>query len=225
MEITIENGPGCAAARVTMEPHEQITTEGGAMMTMSGDMSIETTTHKKGKGGLLKAMKRMLSGEGFFLNHYTASQAGGEILLSTTLPGDMMTCELDNEGLIVQGGSYVASTPNIEIDFSWQGFKSLLSGESVFWLNLNGAGKVIVNSFGAIYPIQVDGEHIVDTGHIVAFEQTLDFTITKAGGSWISSMLGGEGFVCKFQGKGTVWCQSHNATSFGQALGSKLKSR
>ena len=65
----------------------------------------------------------------------------------------------------------------------------------------------------------------MDTGHIVAFNDTLDFSITKAGGSWISSFLGGEGLVCKFKGKGTVWCQSHNASGFGKILGPRLKPR
>ncbi|MCI5144481.1 MAG: AIM24 family protein, partial [Candidatus Electrothrix sp. AR3] len=88
-----------------------------------------------------------------------------------------------------------------------------------------GSGKVVINSFGEIYPIEVDGEYIVDTGHIVAFNETLNFDITKAGKSWISSFLGGEGLVCKFKGKGTVWCQSHNATGFGQTLGPMLRSR
>ena len=87
------------------------------------------------------------------------------------------------------------------------------------------AGKVILNSFGAIYPVEVEGETIVDTGHIVAFGETLDFKITKAGKSWISSILGGEGLVCRFHGQGTVWCQSHNPSSFGQTLGPNLRPR
>ena len=72
---------------------------------------------------------------------------------------------------------------------------------------------------------RVDGEYIVDTGHIVAFNETLNFTITKAGGSWMTAILGGEGLVCKFQGRGTVWCQSHNPSGFGQAIGPLLKAR
>ena len=195
------------------------------MIAMSGDMSIETTTHKKGKGSILKAAKRLLSGESFFMNHFTASPKGGNIWLGMTLSGDLMQYQLNNENLIVQGGSYVASESNINIDMGWQGFKSILSGERVFWLNLSGQGKVILGSYGAIYPIEVDGNYIVDTGHIVAFQETLDFSITKAGKSWISSMLGGEGLVCKFNGKGTVWCQSHNPSSFGKTLGPMLRPR
>jgi len=225
MNIEIVHGPGNAAAKVTLDGGETLTSEGGAMIAMSGNMDIETTTHKKGKGGLFKALKRMLAGENLFLNHFTPDNNGGEIFLATTLPGDMKEFDLDNESLIVQGGSFVACEHDVEIDMSWQGFKSFMSKESIFWLNLKGTGKVIFNSFGAIYPIEVDGEFIVDTGHIVAFNDTLNFKLTKAGGSWLTAILGGEGLVCKFQGKGTVWCQSHNSSSFGSALGPMLKPR
>ncbi len=225
MEVEIVHGPGNSAARVQLKPDEVVTAEGGAMISMSGDMDVKTTTHKKGKGGLLKAAKRLLAGESFFINHFTASSKGGEVLFASTLPGDMLLRDLEDENLIVQGGSWVCSEPGIEIDLGWQGFKSLLSGEGIFWLHLNGTGRVVLNSFGAIYPIEVDGEHIVDTGHIVAFEETLDFSLSKAGKSWMSSFLGGEGLVCKFKGRGTVWCQSHNASSFGHAIGPRLKPR
>ncbi|MBN1765089.1 MAG: TIGR00266 family protein [Sedimentisphaerales bacterium] len=225
MDIDIQHRPGNSAAKINLAPGEELTAEGGAMISMSADMNITTTTHTKGKGSILKAAKRLLSGESFFLNHYTAGPGGGEVLLAATLPGDMQEYELDNEKLIVQGGSYVASSPSIDIDLGWQGFKSFLSGESVFWINLTGSGKVIFNSFGAIYPVEVDGEYIVDSGHIVAFNETLEFSITKAGQSWLSSFLGGEGLVCKFHGQGTVWCQSHNPGSFGNTVGPRLKSR
>ena len=119
----------------------------------------------------------------------------------------------------------MASEPEVTVDMSWQGVKSLLSGENIFWLHLTGNGKVLLNSFGAIYPIEIDGDHIVDTGHIVAFQETLNFSISKAGKSWLSSFLGGEGFVCKFTGKGIVWCQSHNSSGFGKILGPLLKPR
>jgi len=225
MDIDIQYGPGNSAATIGLTSGEHFTAEGGSMISMSGDMQIETTTRKRGSGGILQAAKRLLAGESFFLNHYTAGADGGEVWLATSLPGDMMQYELDNESLIVQAGSYVASSPDIDIDMGWQGFKSILSGESIFWLNLKGTGKLVLSSFGCIYPIEVDGEYIVDTGHIVAFNETLDFSITKAGKSWISSYLGGEGFVCKFHGKGTVWCQSHHPGSFGATLGPMLRPR
>ena len=225
MNVDIHHGPGAAAARVQLGSMETLTSEGGAMIAMSGDMRIETTTHKKGKGSLLKSMKRMLGGESLFLNHFTAGANGGELWLGTVLSGDMFVYDLADESLVVQAGSFVAAEHGVEIDVGWQGFKSLLGGENLVWLNLKVRGKVIFNSFGCIYPIEVQGQTIVDSGHIVAFQETLSFDISKAGKSWMSSFLGGEGLVCKFNGRGTVWCQSHYATGFGRALGPKLRPR
>ncbi|MEN9344871.1 MAG: hypothetical protein RLZZ60_340 [Bacteroidota bacterium] len=225
MQIDIQLGPGNSVAKIQMAPNEAITAEGGAMIAMSNDMDIQTTTYKKNSGGIMKGLKRMISGESFFINHYTAGPNGGELYLAPGLHGDMFTYELNNTSLIVQSGSYLASEPGVEIDFNWQGLKSIFSGEGLFWLNLNGQGKVVVNSYGAIYPVEVDGDYIVDTGHIVAFEPSLSFSISKVGRNWLSSFLGGEGFVCRFKGKGTVWCQSHNQKNFGTSIGPKLKPR
>jgi len=223
MDIDIIQGPGNAAAQVTLANGETLVAEGGAMIAMSSDISIKTTTHQKSKGGIMSGLKRMLGGESFFLNHFTANSEGAVITVAPTLSGDMQTLEINSNRLIVQSGSYVACEESVEMDIGWQGFKSLFAKEGLFWINLSGQGKVLVNSFGAIYPIHVNGEYIVDTGHIVAFDETLKFSLSKAGKSWLSSILGGEGLVCRFKGAGTVWCQSHNASAFGRSLGKKLK--
>lgn len=223
MKSEIVCRPGNAAARLTLDPGETVTTEGGAMIAMSGDTAVQTSTHARGKGGLLKAAKRLFGGESFFLNHYTGGPRGGELWLAQTLPGDMMNQTLAGQTLIVQSGSYVASAAGVDVDVGWQGFKNLFSGESLFWLRISGHGLAVLSSYGAIYPVEVDGEYIVDTGHIVAFDETLNFTLTKAGRSWFASILGGEGLVCKFRGRGTVWCQSHNAPSFGWTIGPELR--
>lgn len=225
MKVELNSGPGNTAARLILDPGEVCTAEGGSMIAMSGDMKIETTTHKKGKGGVLKAVKRMLAGENFFVNHYTAGSNGGEVFAAPTMFGDMIEYDLKGETLVVQAGSWLASEHSVNMDMGWQGLKTLFSGESLFWLHMSGQGKVVLNSFGAIYSVEIDGEYIVDTGHVVAFQETLDFSISKAGKSWISSILGGEGLVLKFKGKGTVWCQSHNPSSFGRALGPMLPPR
>lgn len=223
MNVEIIHGPGNAAAKLTLAENETVVAEGGAMVGMSGNVQISTTTHQKSKGGIVSGLKRMLSGESFFINHFKSMQPEGEVIVAPTLAGDISTLELDGNRIIVQSGSFVACEHSVEMDMSWQGFKSLLSKEGLFWINMSGQGRVLINSFGAIYPIAVNGEYIVDTGHIVAFDETLNFKLSKAGKSWLSSILGGEGLVCRFSGTGTVWCQSHNATSFGRSLGVKLK--
>lgn len=225
MKVEFIHRPGNTAACVKLAQGESCTTEAGAMIAMSGHLAIETTTHKKGSGGFLKAAKRLFAGESLFLNHFSATREAGEVWLGSALAGDMMQYELDSEALIVQSGSFVACDEHVEMDMGWQGFKNMISGESLFWLKLSGKGTVVLNAFGAIYPVEVNGEHIVDTGHIVAFQETLDFSMTKAGKSWLHSLLGGEGLVCKFKGRGTVWCQSHNPRSFGMSLSPVLRPR
>lgn len=226
MQIELLHRPGSSAAKITLSQGETLTAEGGSMIALKGNININTTTHTKNQGGFLSGLKRMVAGENFFVNQYTSHSATGEVYLATSLAGDMESYELSHgENLMVQGGSYVCSESGVQVGVSWQGLKNMFSGEGFFWVKLSGSGKVVFNAFGAIYPIDVDGEYIVDTSHVVAYQETLNFEITKAGTSWLSAILGGEGLVCKFKGKGRLWCQSHNPQSFGQALGPMLKAR
>jgi len=222
MNIDIQCRPGSAVAKINFDSMESLMAEGGAMIATSPNVTIETSMFKKEQGGLFSAAKRLLTGENLFLNKYSTS-GQGEVWLAPSLPGDLVVKELNNETIYVQGGSYLASSGNIKLDLSFQGTQSLFSGESLFWVKLSGTGRVLFNSYGMIYPIEIEDSYIVDTGHIVGFTEGLKFNISKAGSSWISSFLGGEGLVCKFEGKGTVWFQSHNPSSFGSILGPLLR--
>ncbi|MDF1566863.1 MAG: TIGR00266 family protein [Spirochaetaceae bacterium] len=224
MKIEIVQRPASSAARVALDAGEHMTAEGGSMIAMSGDMEINTTTHKKEGGGVLKGLARTLGGEGLFMNHFTAGPDGGEVILSTALTGDMEALELDGSTpLMVQRGSFVAHESSVDMSISWQGLKNVFSGENMIWLKMNGSGSLIINAFGALYPVDVDGEYIVDTGNIAAFEDSLTYKISKAGKSFIASMLGGEGLVCRFSGKGRVWCQTHADRNFGASLKPHLR--
>ena len=91
-------------------------------------------------------------------------------------------------------------------------------------LRASGSGPVAFNSFGGIREVAVDGPYVVDTGHIVAFEDSLQFKVGKFGG-WMSFFLGGEGLICTFSGKGTLWIQTRNPNEFGRTLGPLLPKR
>ena len=226
MQYEIKAQPAASVVDIRMSAGESITAEVGAMIAMTSGMTVETTSRTKGgKGGMMKGLKRMFAGENFFLNHFSSHSEGQSLILGPQLMGDIIHYPL-NGTLIVQGSSWLASAANIEIDASWQGLgKALFSGERMFWVKCSGHGDLFLSSFGSIYEVEVDGEFTVDTGHIVAFEETLEFRIGKAGKSLIGSFLGGEGLVCKFSGHGKLYCQSHNPPSFGAALGPMLKTR
>lgn len=222
MKVEINYRPSNTIAKVCLDAGEQLTTEAGSMVAMSGTLDVDTTTHKKGKGSIFKSLGRLLTGESFFLNHYTARQAG-EVYLSQKLSGDIVVHQMMNQKLIVQSGSFLAAEDDIELDPGWQGFKTLLSGEGLFWIKMSGQGQLLLSSFGEIYEVDVEDEYVVDTGHIVAFEESLRFEISKPTKSWLGSFLSGEGFVCRFKGKGKLYCQSHHPNDFGRSLRPHLR--
>ena len=225
MNIELLHQPDSAIARVKLDSGEELVAQAGAMIAMSGNINASTTLRKGKGGGIMGGLKRMVAGESLFLSVFRSPTNGNEVWLAPRLIGDLSIYEMKGQDLIVQASSYLACSSEVDLDVGVQGLKSLFSGESIFWLTFSGQGLALLASFGGIYAVPVDGEYVVDTGHIVAFERSLDFKIAKASSSLIGSFLGGEGLVCRFYGKGTVYCQTHNPGAFGFTVGSQLPPR
>ncbi len=219
MQEHLEFNPAYTLLTLAMDPNEQINAEPGAMVSMAG---CEMQT--KSGGGLLKGLKKaVLGGESFFLNTFTAGPQGGWISLAPGSPGDIQWADLQpGRQIFIQSGSYLASTVNVQTDTKFQGFKGLFSGESLFFIRAfteAGPGRVYYNSFGAIkeVPVQPGQVVTVDTGHVVAFEDGLQYQINKVGGMK-SLIFGGEGLVMNFSGQGKVWIQTRNVQSLAQKI-------
>ncbi|MEA5466710.1 TIGR00266 family protein [Leptothoe sp. PORK10 BA2] len=225
MNIELLHQPDSAIAKILMDPQEEMIAEAGAMVAMSGHVNVSTTLRKGKGGGVLGGLKRVLGGESLFMSVFRSGSSAAELYLAPKLIGDILAYTISGTDLVVQSSGYMASTPGVDIDLGFTGFKSLFSGESLFWLTASGSGLILLSAFGGIYEVDVDGGYVVDTGHIVAFERSLDYSIAKANNSWAGAFFGGEGFVCKFRGRGKVFCQTHNPGSFGRLIGSKLPPR
>jgi len=215
MQSSIEYGPAYAMATIALAPGEAVTVEAGSMVGMSEGMQIKTHIGgtKVGFFGwlfnlLLAFLRKFLGGETLFVNTYTAPPSGGSIMIAPSLPGDIIHHKLDgNLKLMVQGSSYLASAGDVNVKTVFGGLRSLFSGEGAFWLLVSGTGDLWINCYGAIHEIDVDGRYIVDTGHTLAFENSLTFSI-KGAGSLKSTLLSGEGLTCHFNGKGKLYIQS-----------------
>ena len=221
MQIELESRPSFGMAVVTLQSGEEITAESGAMVAMSPQVSVDTTFNGTGSGGLMDFLqaafvglvRKFLAGETMFANTFKATGADQQVMLAPAMSGDVVAISLDGQREItVQAGSYLASTKGIKEDLIWGGFSMLFSGEGAFFLKCSGSGELIINSYGAIEKVEVDGSYRVDTGHVVAFEGDLRYAIKKAGG-WTASVLSGEGLVLEFTGKGTVWLQTRNLSA------------
>ncbi|CQR51195.1 MULTISPECIES: TIGR00266 family protein [Haloferax] len=219
MDHSIDYRPSFALLTVSLDEGESLRSEAGAMVSYSDGIDIETNAN----GGLFGSLKRsVLGGESFFQNTFSARQAG-EVSLAPPLPGDIVHHGLADETLYVQSGSYLASDPVLDLDTSFGGAKTFFGSEGLFLLKLTGTGDCFLSSYGAIHEVELgDGErYTVDTGHIVAFDETTDFSVERVGGLK-STLFSGEGLVCTFTGPGTVWTQSRSMDSFLSWLIPKL---
>ncbi len=226
MHFEITYNPAHSLATAHLNAGESVRAEASAMVSMTRNVGVETNATNKASGGLFKGLKRsLLGGESFFTNLYTAHSAGAHVTFAPDLCGSMIVHELTGESLFIQGSSYVAAPDTVTVDTKFQGFKGLFSGESLFFLQASGHGQVLMNAFGAIEVLDLDGEMIVDTGHLVAFTSGISYEVSKAAAGWISSFLSGEGLVLRVRGRGKLYVQSRNPSEFGKSVGKKLPAR
>lgn len=214
-EITyeIEHSPSYASLRLDLQPQQTVIVEAGAMAAMDSCIQMKS----KMRGGLGKGVGRMVSGESLFLSEFTAKNKAGQLFLSPGVSGDIQHYFLNGNSLILQSSGFVASGKNVDLETQFQGFKGVFSGESLFFIKATGIGDLWFSSYGAIMEINVTGDYVVDTGYIVAFENTLNYQVEVMGGLSFNNLrtglFGGEGLVCRFRGEGRLWIQTRNLSS------------
>ena len=221
MRHEISYRPTFAQLKVALDRGEAIRAESGAMLGHTAGIDVETGTG----GGLLGSLKRtVLGGESFFVNTFAAREPGS-VTFAPRLPGDVVERELGQESVFVQSSSFLAGTPGVELDTKFGGFRSFFAGEGLFLLRLTGPGTAFLSSFGAIdrIPLAAGDRYTVDTGHVVAFDASVDYSVRQVGGLK-STLLSGEGLVVEFEGPGAVWTQSRSPDAFLDWIASNVSS-
>lgn len=204
--------PSYSLAEVRLKQGQSITVEAGSMVYMSPNLALQT----EAKGGLFGALKRsMLSGESFFMNTYTAEGGAGRIGLAPPLSGDIAYQELNAETVFVTSGSYMASDPSLVIDTKFGGTKTFFAREGLFLLKIEGTGYTFMSSYGALHEValQAGEKFVIDTGHIVAFDENVSWDVKRIGGLK-STLFSGEGLVAEFAGPGKIYTQTRSEDAF-----------
>lgn len=212
MQVELKYRPSYSLGIVALDPGEMLQVEGGSMVSMSSDVAIQT----QARGGLLKSLGRaLLGGESFFQNTYQAGPNGGEVTVAPALPGDLFLVEMQGESMLVQSGSYVASSEAVSVDTQWGGAKTFFASEGLIMLRISGNGKAILSSYGAIHEMNLAaGErYTIDTGHLVAFSEKMGFNVRSVGGLK-STLFSGEGLVVDMTGPGRVLLQTRSTDAF-----------
>ncbi len=214
-------GDDMQMVQVELDPSETVIAEAGAMTYMEEGITFEA---KMGDGSepdqglfgkLLGAGKRVLTGESIFMTHFTNRGRGKQhVAFAAPYPGKIIPLDLSkvNGGeILCQKDAFLCAAHGTEIGIAFQrklgtGF---FGGEGFILQRMQGDGLTFMHACGTIVERQLHGETLrVDTGCLVAFEPSVEYSIERAG-NLKSMFFGGEGlFLATLRGTGRVWLQS-----------------
>jgi uncharacterized protein (TIGR00266 family) len=217
LRYQVVGGTAFASAHVELAPEQSIRAEAGAMVGMSGNVDLVSQL----QGGIVGALKRMVTRESLFVSTFTARGGPGEVILAPPVPGDVVGLEVADRPLLVQSSSWLGGELSLQLDTQFAGFRGLFAGEGFFFIRVSGRGTVLLSSYGAIVrrAIPAGARYVVDTGHLVAFDADMRYEVRKASRSgWLRSFLSGEALVAEFTGPGEVHLQTRNLQALAGAL-------
>lgn len=202
--------PTAAVATLHLDPGESVRAESGAMLAMTPGLELEART-----GGLGKIVGRLLAGESVFQTRFVASRGPADLVLAPAAPGDVQAIRLEGDAYLVTSGAFLAGSDGLEIN-SRTRLKNFFVGESLFMLRVSGSGLLLVSAFGAIHSAELlPGQSlVVDSGHLVAWSDTMDVQVGKATRSFLGSALSGEGIVATLTGPGVIYMQTRAPQAF-----------
>lgn len=209
-------GKTVPTVEVTLNRGESMYTQRGGMTYQTQGIKMETNA----RGGLMKSLGRMFTGESIFMSTYTAEIDNAQIAFATTIPGDIKAINLSEipNGITLQKGAFLCAEPGVDISviFSKRFSAGLFGGEGFILQKAQGNGMLFLEVDGdPIEKVLAPGEVLkVDTGNVVAFENTVSYEIETVKGLG-NIILGGEGlFLTKLVGPGRVIIQSQNFGDF-----------
>jgi uncharacterized protein (TIGR00266 family) len=208
MEYKI-HGTVMQALEVTLAQGESIYTESGGMAWMTDGIDMKTNS----KGGIGKALGRVLSGESFFMTTYTCRAPKGMITFTPESPGKVIPLNLQTGfSMICQKDAFMCAQESVELamHFRKRLGTGLFGGEGFILQKLTGPGLAWVEIAGEVQMVELAaGEKLkIDPGHIAMYEPSCDYDVEMIKGvmNWLG---GGEGlFLATITGPGKVWLQT-----------------
>lgn len=214
-------GKTVPAVEFTLNRGESIYSQRGGMTWQTDGINMKTNA----RGGVMKSLGRMFTGESIFMNTYTANVDGAKVAFATTVPGDIVSVNVgENNGFTVQKSAFLCAEPGVDmsIAFTKKFSAGLFGGEGFVLQKAKGNGMLFLEVDGdPVERILAPGEVLkVDTGNVVGFESTVSYEIETVKGLG-NIFFGGEGlFLTKLVGPGRVIIQSQNFGDFaGKILG------
>jgi uncharacterized protein (TIGR00266 family) len=196
------------AVVIPLGANQEIQAEPGALLYMAGDVEMDSSM----KGGLWGGLKRMVGGESLFMTRFK-SRSQGQVAFAAPHPGKLKQIELaGGASWLCQRDSFLCATSGIEIGiaFTKRFGAGLFGGEGFILQRIGGHGTAFIHGGGNFIEFDlVAGQTLrVDTGCIVAFEETVQYDIQFVGG-FKNALFGGEGlFLATLSGPGKCVLQT-----------------
>ena len=211
-------GDNLQMVRLQIRPGERVFAEAGTMVNMSGSMQLQTTV----QGGLLSGLKRMVSGESFFMTGFSPEGGEGYVSFAGSVPGKIFPVRLTGTDFIAQKEAFLCAEDGVCLDiaFTKKIRAGLFGGEGFVLQRLSGTGMAFLHCCGDILETTLaPGEVMkVETGLVVGFEASVTYSIALAGGVR-TVFFGGEGlFLTTLTGPGRVVVQSMDPAKLAASL-------
>lgn len=204
-------GDDLQLVEIELDPGEAVRAEVGTMTYMEPGIQMQTGTG----GGILKGLKRIVTGESFFITSFlNQARDKSRVAFAAPYPGKIVPLDIQKLGgsFICQKDSFLCAAQGIEIEvaFTKRIGAGLFGGEGFILQRLVGDGLAFAHAGGTI--IEKDmapGEKLrVDTGCLVAMSTSIDYDIQFIGG-FKNALFGGEGlFLASLTGPGKLYLQS-----------------
>ena len=209
-------GQTVPVVEIKLNAGEKVYTQVGGMVYQTEGIEMATNA----RGGIMKSLGRMFSGESIFMVNYTAKKDGSVIAFASTVPGGIVDIDLKTmpSGMLIQKGAFLCAESSVEtqVAFTKKFSAGLFGGEGFILQKATGEGNLFLEVDGDVIEKELaPGEVLkVDTGNVVAFETTVSYEIETIKGLG-NILLGGEGiFLTKLVGPGKVILQSQNFRDF-----------
>lgn len=211
-------GSNFPAVSIKLDSGDSIYTQSGGLAWM--DAGIEMTTNMR--GGVLKSLGRMITGESLFMATYTSTLPEREIVIASSFPGSILDLDITGANIIAQKSAFLCAQTSVTL--SLYATRSIgagfFGGEGFLMQKLSGFGKVFLEIDGSLVIRDLSpGETIkVDTGSVAAFEESVNYKAEMVKG-FKNILFGGEGlFLTTLTGPGRVWLQTMTMPGFAKQI-------
>jgi uncharacterized protein (TIGR00266 family) len=226
LDYTIQ-GNNLQVARLHLKPNQEVYGEAGRMVYKTGNVYWDTRMTGGTLGEkLMGALRRKLTGESLFFTYFRSS-GPGEVGFAGAYPGKVEPFALaPGQSIVAQRDTFLCAQTSVTfgIAFVRRLGAGLFGGEGFILEKFTGPGIVFLHAGGDVVEFNLaPGESIqIDSGCIVAFDESVSYDIQFAGGIK-TALFGGEGlFLANMTGPGKVIVQSMTLSKMRRELATGL---